>query len=153
MEAEYPIRIECQRLRRLLAELIAVSEQLSEARLQHSAADSDPQQAKKACAQEFVPAIEAENARFVAPGAAASVDLEALETRVRQRALELAARAVERRFSDDLSDHLGPTQPCPRWGRAACSAGRRDKTFETVLGALTLRRAYYHCTPARLLPA
>ena len=99
---------------------------------------------KKACAQEFVPAIEAELARFVAPGAADSVDFEALETRLRQRALELAARAVERRFNDDLSDQCGPTQPCP-CGQTAHSAGRRAKTFETVLGALTLRRADYHC--------
>ena len=63
---------------------------------------------------------------------------------MRECALALAARAVERHFNDDRSDHDGPTQPCP-CGRAARYAGRRAKTFETVLGALTLARAYYHC--------
>ncbi len=99
---------------------------------------------KKACAQEFVPAIAAEIARFVAPGAADSVDCEALESRLRQCALALAARAVERRFNDDRSDHSGPTQPCP-CGQTAHYAGRRAKTFETVLGARTRQRSYYHC--------
>ena len=68
-----------------------------------------------------------------------------METRLRQRALELAARAVERRFNDDRSDHVGPTCACPRCGHSARYAGRRAKTFETILGALTLERAYYHC--------
>ena len=51
---------------------------------------------------------------------------------------------MERRFNADLSDRRGPTQPCA-CGQAARYAGRRAKTFETVLGALTLVRAYYHC--------
>ena len=51
---------------------------------------------------------------------------------------------MERRFNDDLSDHDGPLLPCP-CGQTARYAGRRAKTFETVLGALTLERAYYHC--------
>ena len=68
-----------------------------------------------------------------------------METRLRQRALELAARAVERRFNDDRSDHVGPACACPRCRQSAHYAGRRAKTFETILGALTLERAYYHC--------
>jgi hypothetical protein len=32
-------------------------------------------------------------------------------------------------------------------GHPARYAGRRTKTFESVLGALTLERAYYHCEP------
>ena len=67
-----------------------------------------------------------------------------METRLRQCALELAARAVERRFNDDRSDHAGPARPGP-CGHTARYAGRRAKTFETVLGPLTLQRAYYHC--------
>ena len=103
-----------------------------------------PVREKKACAQQFGPAIEAEITRFVAPGTTDAADFEALETRLRQCALALAARAVERRFNADLSDRRGPTQPCA-CGQAARYAGRRAKTFETVLGALTLVRAYYHC--------
>ncbi len=104
---------------------------------------SGPRQ-KKVCAQEFAAAIEAELARFVAPGAADPVDFEALESRFRQLALELAARAVEQRFNADRSDYAGPALPCP-CRQPARYAGRRAKTVETVLGGLTLERAYYHC--------
>ncbi len=58
----------------------------------------------------------------------------------------MAARAVERRINADTSDHAGPTAPCA-CGLPAGYAGRRDKTFESVLGPLTLSRAYYHCVP------
>lgn len=64
---------------------------------------------------------------------------------VRDRALWLAARAVERRLNDDKSDYLGPTTTC--WcGGAARYVGRRPKLFRTVLGEITLHRAYYHGT-------
>ena len=63
---------------------------------------------------------------------------------MRQRALGLAARSVERHFNADHSDRDGSTQPCP-CGERARYAGRRAKTFESVLGPLTLERAYYHC--------
>jgi hypothetical protein len=43
----------------------------------------------------------------------------------------------------DTSDHAGPTVRCD-CGTAA-RAGRRSKTFATVLGDMTLDRAYYHC--------
>ena len=99
---------------------------------------------KKACAQAFAPALEAELARLVAPGAAAELDFEALEIHVRRRALQLAARAVERRLNADHSDRTGAAPPC-RCGQPGRYAGRRPKTFETALGALTLERAYYHC--------
>jgi len=56
----------------------------------------------------------------------------------------VAARAVEQRLNADTSDHVGPTRPCG-CGQAARYAGRHAKTFESVLGPLTLSRAYYHC--------
>jgi len=63
---------------------------------------------------------------------------------VRRQALQLAAHAVERRLNADLTDEAGPTLQCD-CGRLARYAGRRRKYFETVLGALRLERAYYHC--------
>jgi hypothetical protein len=57
----------------------------------------------------------------------------------------VAARAVEARLNADPSDHVGPTVRCPRCGGPAAYAGRHRKTFESVLGPLTLARAYYHC--------
>jgi hypothetical protein len=56
----------------------------------------------------------------------------------------VAARAVARRLNTDTCDHTGPTVACP-CGQAARYAGRRTKTFTSVLGELTLERAYYHC--------
>jgi hypothetical protein len=64
----------------------------------------------------------------------------------RREALRVAARAVEQRINADTSDHAGPTSPCA-CGRLAEYAGRHEKTFTSVLGPLTLKRAYYHCEP------
>ena len=62
----------------------------------------------------------------------------------RRKALHVAARAVERCLNADTSDHAAPTLPCA-CGTPARYAGRRLKTFQSVLGELTLDRAYYHC--------
>jgi len=63
---------------------------------------------------------------------------------VRREALRVAARAVEQRINADTSDHVGPTAPCA-CGEPARYAGRRTKTVTSVLGALTLERAYFYC--------
>lgn len=73
------------------------------------------------------------------------LDLEALESAVRRQALRLAGRAVEQRLNADHSDAAGPHLPCP-CGLPARYAGRREKTFSSVLGPLRLSRAYYHCS-------
>ena len=62
----------------------------------------------------------------------------------RREALRVAARAVEHRINADTSDHVGATPPCA-CGQPARYAGRRAKTFTSVLGALTLERAYVDC--------
>lgn len=51
---------------------------------------------------------------------------------------------MESRLKADCSDHSGATLPCG-CGGVARYAGRRDKTFTTALGEMTLSRAYYHC--------
>jgi hypothetical protein len=58
--------------------------------------------------------------------------------------LRLAARELEQRLNRDHSDHAGSDLPCA-CGRRARYAGRRAKGFQTVLGLVTLERAYYHC--------
>ncbi len=62
----------------------------------------------------------------------------------RRKAMHLAGRAVEERLNADTADYTGPTMPCA-CGELARYAGRRLKTLESVLGGLTLQRAYYHC--------
>lgn len=58
--------------------------------------------------------------------------------------MRIAARAVERRLNADLSDYSGAWLSCP-CGAQARYGGRRPKSFTTVLGEMTLLRAYYHC--------
>jgi hypothetical protein len=72
------------------------------------------------------------------------LDFEALETALRNRSLQLAARAVEQLFNRDTTDHSGPQRLCA-CGQSARYVDRRSKTFKTVLGDLTLARAYYYC--------
>jgi hypothetical protein len=72
------------------------------------------------------------------------LDLEALETAIRRQALRLAGRAVEQRINADQSDGGKPHARC-ECGQLARYAGRREKTFESVLGQLKLERAYYYC--------
>ena len=55
---------------------------------------------------------------------------------------------MAQRFNADDSDHSGSTRACA-CGRTARYAGRRPKTFITLLGPLTLERAYYHCDTCR----
>jgi hypothetical protein len=40
--------------------------------------------------------------------------------------------------------HRGPRVPCGN-GHQARFAGYRDKSFDTVLGLVTVTRAWYHC--------
>lgn len=55
----------------------------------------------------------------------------------------MAARAVERRLNDDVSDYVGPTTSCA-CGKEARYVGRRSKVFRSVLGEIRLDRAYYY---------
>ena len=89
--------------------------------------------------------IAAEVDALFGDGAAAGIDLEALETVVRRRTLDLAARLVERRLNADHGDRSGSWLPCDGCGGRAAYAGRRGKEVTTVLGALHLERACAHC--------
>ena len=55
---------------------------------------------------------------------------------------------MARRLNEDHSDHSGSTTACA-CGQTARYAGRRPKTFTSVLGPLTLERAYYYCAACR----
>ena len=72
------------------------------------------------------------------------VDFEAVETRLRQVALEVAAQALQCQLNANHTDHDGPSHRCG-CGHDARYAGRRAKRFTTALGTVTLERAYYHC--------
>jgi hypothetical protein len=72
------------------------------------------------------------------------LDLGALEITVRRRALHLAGYAVQQRLNADRSDQESAQARCA-CGQTARYAGRREKTFESILGPLKLQRAYFHC--------
>ena len=63
--------------------------------------------------------------------------------------MALAARAIAQRLNADHSDHSAAVLPCVSCHKPASYCGRRDKTFETALGQMTLGRAYYHCDSCR----
>ena len=86
----------------------------------------------------------AEVEQFIGKQAVAALDLEALENAVRREALRIAGKAIEQWLNEDTSDHAGSQLIC-KCGQQARFAGRRRKSFESVLGTLELERAYYHC--------
>ena len=68
-------------------------------------------------------------------GSSAGIDLEAIETAARRQALALAARAIEQRINADASDYAGMHLLCG-CGEPARYAGRRAKSFQSVLGEI-----------------
>ena len=58
------------------------------------------------------------------------------------------ARLLETVLAGDGDGYAGPHAACG-CGRRALYAGARDKTVTTVLGPVTLRRAWYHCAECR----
>lgn len=97
---------------------------------------------KRGLQTQITAATATEVARLIGPGAATS--LADAEVALRHRALTIAARAFEQGLNADTSDAVGPTMSCACGGQARY-VGRRAKTFVTVLGSITLQRAYYHC--------
>ena len=85
----------------------------------------------------------AEVARLVGDGALSGVDFEALERACRDAALGIMGRMVANRLNADRGDTRG-SAAC-RCGADASYVDRRAKTFTTVLGSMTLERAWYHC--------
>ncbi len=64
---------------------------------------------------------------------------------MRRQVLRLAATVVAKQLANDRSDYLGPHTACPRCSGPARYAGRRCKQIVSVLGPLSIDRAYYHC--------
>jgi len=88
--------------------------------------------------------VGAEAERLIGGGAVGGIDFEAVETQARRLALDIMGKAVRARLNADHGDAAGARLPCA-CGGSARYAGRRDKTFTTVLGEMTLSRAWYHC--------
>ena len=115
------------------AELIEVSEQWCDARLRTAGART----VRGACAEQFAPVIEAEVERLVGPGAVDELDFERLPCGG-------ACWPWRRAWWSEASTRTAPTMGFAP-ALSVRQRGRHPKTFETVLGPLTLERAYYYC--------
>lgn len=104
----------------------------------------NPRLKKTALAEVVQTGVVEEILNLLGAKAVEHLDFEALETAVRHRALQIAARALEQRFNSDTSDDSGPQRLCV-CGQPARYVDRRSNCFQTALGDLTLERAYYHC--------
>jgi hypothetical protein len=69
--------------------------------------------------------------------------MEAAEAVIRAGLLRLGGSMLGELLSADRG-HRGPRVPCGQ-GHEAEFAGYRDKSFDTVLGLVTVTRAWYHC--------
>jgi hypothetical protein len=82
-------------------------------------------------------------AAAAATSIAAGEGLEAAERVIRAGLLRLGAGVLEDLLAAD-GGYAGPRAGCGG-GHQAAFAGYRDKTVDTALGTITLRRAWYHC--------
>ncbi len=67
-----------------------------------------------------------------------------LESSMRAAALKVAGKLLEAKLNDDKSDYHGQAYRCS-CGGTVVYRGRREKSFVTVVGEITLERAYYYC--------
>ena len=74
----------------------------------------------------------------------ASCDLEQAEAMVRDGVLAIGARLLEAGVAARGTGKQGPRRPCGCGETAACE-GYRTKGVQTVVGWITVRRAYYVC--------
>src|SRR5512142_1268599 len=84
--------------------------------------------------------LAAEAARVLGCGDAG---LEAAEAVLRAGLLRLGGNVLEQLLAADRG-HRGPRVPCGR-GHEAVFLSHRDKVIDTVLGPVTVTRAWYHC--------
>lgn len=97
---------------------------------------------KKGLSTELGSALAKETEKLIGQGALE--DFESFEIALRDHALRLAARMVERQLNADHSDAATSYKPCSCGGEARF-VDRRQKSFLTVLGEIALERGYYHC--------
>jgi hypothetical protein len=94
------------------------------------AADSPVVPVPEALAAELTPAVTTAVEALLARQPAPALDLEALELALRRRALEVAARCLERFLNTPAGPDLRPTAACPDCKKkpvASGSAPRRSK--------------------------
>jgi hypothetical protein len=76
-----------------------------------------------------------------------SDDLTQVERVVRDAAMRIGARAVELRLGQEALGYEGSSRACdnPDCGHDQKFVAHRPRTLGTLMGQVTIRRAYYHC--------
>jgi len=64
---------------------------------------------------------------------------------IKKKVFHVAARFLEKMLIKETSDYKGAVTTCIFCGKEARYVNRNAKTFTTVLGDITLERAYYYC--------
>jgi hypothetical protein len=123
---------EYQRLRGLTQEVVTVSERICDARILNERTEEG--------SKRNVAEIDSLPGR----GSSDGIDLKAPETAARRQALSLSSRAIQQKINADSADYAGAHLSC-KCGEPARYAGRRVKSFQSVLGELRRERAYDHC--------
>jgi hypothetical protein len=80
-------------------------------------------------------------------GIVLSDDLTQMEQVVREAAQRVGAKAVELRLSENPLGYEGSSRACdnPDCRRDQKFVGHRPRTLSTLMGQVTIKRAYYHC--------
>ena len=86
-------------------------------------------------------------AAAAAAAVAGGAGLEAAETAIRAGLLRLGASVLEDLLAADTG-YAGPRAECGA-GHLAAFAGYRARAFDSALGPVTIRRAWYHCDQCR----
>jgi len=68
-----------------------------------------------------------------------------MESLIKKKVLHVAAKFLEKMLIKDTSDYKGAVTTCIFCGQEARYVSHNAKTFTTVLGDITLKRAYYYC--------
>ena len=97
---------------------------------------------KRGLNSEFTTAIEHEISDLVQHALTGTLDFETLEGVVRKTPLRIGAEVLESMINA-ANDDVSPSITHPDDDTVLTYAGKRAKTFVTVLGDITLTRAYY----------
>ncbi len=80
-------------------------------------------------------------------GVLLSDDLTQVEQVVREAAMRIGAKAVELRLAEQPLGYEGSSRACdnPHCGENQKFVEHRGRTLSTLMGQVTIKRAYYHC--------
>src|SRR5690349_18774360 len=78
-------------------------------------------------------------------GVALSDDLTAVEVQVRDAVMRIGCKAIEMHLAKQRLGYEGSSRVCGCCGRDQRFVEHRRRTLATLLGQVTIERAYYHC--------